>query len=62
MSALTFVSDLGADTNRPWALRAPRVVGFIAALVLVSTTRLPWTSVARLVPQADDHTDPFIGI
>jgi hypothetical protein len=38
------------------------LVGFMATLVLVGTTGLPWTSVARLIPPADDHVDPFIGI
>ncbi len=48
--------------RRPAPRDALRLVGFMATLVLVGTTGLPWTSVARLNPQANDHVDPFIGI
>lgn len=67
MSALTLPGGVrrgcrSAPDRRPAPRDALRLVGFMATLVLVGTTGLPWTSVARLIPPADDHVDPFIGI
>ncbi len=42
--------------------RMPRLVAFAAALVLAALTGLPLASVAKLIPQADDPSDPFLGL
>jgi hypothetical protein len=35
---------------------------FAATLVLAALTGLPLASVAHLIPQADDPSDPFLGL
>jgi len=42
--------------------QTPRPIVFAATLVLAVLTGLPPTSVATLIPQDDDPSDPFLGL
>ncbi|GJD72129.1 hypothetical protein [Methylobacterium goesingense] len=42
--------------------RTPRPIAFAATLVLAALTGLPLASVANLIPQPDDPSDPFLGL
>lgn len=42
--------------------RTPRPIVFAATLVLAALTGLPLGSVANLIPQDDDPSEPFLGL
>ncbi len=42
--------------------RTPRPIAFAATLVLAAITGLSLTSLANLIPQDDDPSDPFLGL
>lgn len=42
--------------------RTPWPIAFAATLVLAAITGLSLTSLANLIPQADDPSDPFLGL
>lgn len=42
--------------------RTPWPIAFAATLVLAALTGLPLASVAKLIPQNDDPSDPFLGL
>ena len=50
-----------ANRNRDGG-RAPRPIVFAATLVLAALTGLPLSSVANLIPQDGDPSDPFLGL
>ncbi|MCJ2046103.1 hypothetical protein MKK58_16435 [Methylobacterium sp. J-078] len=50
-----------ANRNRDgWRTSGP--VAFAATLVLAAVTGLPLGSVAKLIPRADDPSEPFLGL
>lgn len=53
----------GATANRDRdSERTPRPIVFAASLVLAALTGLPLASVANLIPQDDNLSDPFLGL
>lgn len=55
----------GPTANRGCRKRGgqtPQPIVFAATLVLAALTGLPLASVANLIPQADDPSDPFLGL